>query len=227
MGSRPCESRNDLLNRWVRLKREERSLKLWERPQDPGVLMTIAECERWRKKLCEVMNDKMWRLYEEPLPEAETRYLNDEMNRELKVIRRFEMRIVELGGIDYSRVGIKTPDGDILNTNLNQYQYFGRARMLPGVKELLENERQQRLNTKGLSKKVNREDLMEKVDSEYYGLYDDSEIEKEEQLFESTIGVQEFSAEPNLNPGFIPSDENLKSAIDAIVAGKEQQITVI
>ena len=209
------------------MKREERMLKLWECPEDPGTISTIAECERWRNRLFEDMNDRMTRLYTEPLPESETKYLNDRMNRELRVIRRWEMRIVELGGIDYSRVGIKTPDGDILNTNLNQYQYFGRARTLPGVKELLEAEKQQRLEAKGIDKKFNRDELMKKVDSDYYGLYDDHEIELEESEFEQSMNVPKFSAEPDIKPGFIPDPEKLKNAMDLILSGKEQEVVVV
>lgn len=146
MGARPCESRNDLLNRWVRMKREERFEKYWEKPSDPGTVLSIATCERWMKRVSNEMNIRLTRLYNEPLKPAETRYLNDEVNKMIQEIRRWQMRILELGGIDYSRQGIKTPNGDILNTNMNQYLYFGRARNLPGVKELLEEQKKQILN---------------------------------------------------------------------------------
>lgn len=226
MGSRPSESRNDLLNRWVRLKREERLLKVFEKPEDPGLIMTLGECERWRKRLVEELSHEVLRLYKEPLPEAETRYLNDSANRRIKEIRRWELRIVELGGIDYSRLGFRTPDGDILNTNLNQYQYFGRARQLPGVKELLENERRNILDPHGIQKKINKEELMSKVDSDYYGLYDDDDLAKKEAEFEKSIGVSSINSDPIIQPGFTPSKQNLKEALNLILTGKEHEVTV-
>lgn len=226
MGSRPSESRNDLLNRWVRLKREERLLKVYEKPSDPGLIMTLGECERWRKRLVDELSHEALRLYKEPLPEAETRYLNDSVNRRIKEIRRWEMRIVELGGIDYSKLGFRTPDGDILNTNLNQYQYFGRARELPGVKELLENERKNLTDPHGILKKIKKDELMSKVDSDYYGLYDDDDLTKKEAEFEKSIGSSYISHDPIIQPGFIPSKEELDDGIKMILDGKKREVII-
>ncbi|KAK8896454.1 NineTeen Complex (NTC) component [Tritrichomonas musculus] len=226
MGSRPSESRNDLLNRWVRLKREERLLKVFEKPSDPGLIMTLAEADKWRKRLVEELSHEVLRLYKEPLPEQETRYLNDSANRRIKEIRRFEMRIVELGGIDYSKLGFRTPDGDILNTNLNQYQYFGRARQLPGVKELLEAERRNLTDPHGFKKKIIKDELMSKVDSDYYGLYEDDDLSQEESQFEESIGASSINPDPIIQPGFTPSKQNLQEAMNLILSGKEQEVIV-
>lgn len=201
MGSRPCESRNDLLNRWVRMKREERALKSWEKPSDPGTVNSLSDCERWRKRVCDDLNEKLEKLYNEPLPPAETRFLNDEANRTIQEIRRWEHRILQLGGIDYARVGYKTPEGDYLNSNLNQYQYFGRARNLPGVRELLEAEKQQKSELYAGSKKNNKIELMEKVDARYYGLYEDPDLEKQEKELEKALGLPETDLPPIISFG--------------------------
>jgi pre-mRNA-splicing factor ISY1 len=160
--------------------------KSWEKPSDPSSVQSLAVCEKWRKRVCEEIDKKLERLYSEPLPEAETRYLNDEVNRILQEIRRWEIRILELGGIDYSRVSQRTPTGDLLNTNVNHYQYFGRARELPGVKELLDMERQQRLEAANLAVKANKAVLMERVDVEYYGLIEHPELDEEERKWEQS-----------------------------------------
>lgn len=214
MGSRPCESRNDLLNRWVRKQRLENMEKSWEKPSDPGTVQSLAVCERWRKRICQDIDAKLDRLYNEPLPEAETKHLNTEVNNILKEIRRWEIRILELGGIDYSRVSLKTSTGDLLNTNGNRYQYFGRARELPGVKELLEAEQQQRANA---SFRVNKESLMERVDPSYYGVFDDADLEEQEMAIEREHGV--MTSEPDLNTAPIPSDDAIMDAVRQILAG--------
>ncbi|KAH0785399.1 Cell cycle control protein [Histomonas meleagridis] len=226
MGFRPCESRNDLLNRWVRMKREERFEKYWEKPTDPGTVLTLAECERWRKRVLETMDEKLTRLYTEPIPPAETRFLNDEVNKMIKEVRRWEMRIVELGGIDYSRVGVKMPDGDILNTNNNQYQYFGRARNLPGVKELLEEERKQLIEKATGAQKINKEQLMEKVNSDYYGLMDDEKITEQEIKFAMDNNYDNFSWEPDLTPAKIPQPHEIQIGLNELYSGKTASVIV-
>ena len=145
--------RNDLLNRWVRMKKEKKELKMKDMPRDPGTVLSISEAERWRSKILEVISDKLNKLYSDPLPEQQTRYLNDKVNALIRKLRRWELRILELGGIDYGKVGLQTPGGDILNTNQNQYQYFGRARNLPGVKELIESEKQRSVDRVNIANK--------------------------------------------------------------------------
>lgn len=214
MGSRPCESRNDLLNRWVRKQRLENMEKSWEKPSDPGTVKSLAVCERWRKRICQEIDTKLDRLYNEPLPEAETKYLNDEVNNILKEIRRWEIRIMELGGIDYSRVSLKTSTGDLLNTSGNRYQYFGRARDLPGVKELLEEEKKQRTNA---SMRVNKSVLMSRVDPSYYGLFEDNDLTEQERAIEIERGVLNSNADLETEP--IPSDDEIRAAVRQILAG--------
>ena len=215
MGQRPAEIRNNLLNRWVRMKREERLLKSWEIPDDPGTVKTIAECEAWRKKILSDMNEVLNRLYTEPLPEAETKHLNDDINRTIQKVRRWEKRIVELGGLDYSRVGHSTPDGDVLNTNLNQYQYFGRARLLPGVKDYIEFEKQRRLDETQSSNRLNKPALMAKVDANYFGL-ETVDFETDELKAEKEWGASDFDPKPDLTIPPIPTPDAIEKAIEEL-----------
>lgn len=195
---RPCEMRNDLLNRWVRMKREEKIHKTWEKPTDPNTVLTLGEAEKWRKRVADIIGEKLERLYTEPLKETETKYLNDMVNKEMRELRRWETRIIELGGIDYSRVGLSTPNGDILNTNLNQYQYFGRARTLPGVQMLIESENEKKKGSLNASKINNlKTELMEKVNADYYGLiHDESLCSDDEYNIEMENGASNFDPDP-------------------------------
>lgn len=232
MGSRPSESRNDLLNRWIKLKREERFLRPEDKPTDPGKIMTLQECEKWRKRLGEELNTRLNKLYREPLPETDIRYINDDCNKRVREIRRWELRIIELGGIDYASRGsgmkLENPDGTTysVNTNSNEYQYFGRARQLPGVKEILEAEKKDLIEPNRFAKKINKNELMEKVDSEYYGLDDDEKLLIEEEAYLQSIGVDTSDSLPIVEPGPIPSDESVRDALFRIGTSQDQKVIV-
>jgi hypothetical protein len=71
------------------------------------------------------------------LTEFQVRELNDEINRMFKTKYHWEFRIRELGGPDYIRKRPKVLDADGREVpGTRGYKYFGRARELPGVKEL-------------------------------------------------------------------------------------------
>lgn len=202
------------------MKREERFEKYWEKPSDPGTVLSIATCERWMKRVSNEMNIRLTRLYNEPLKPAETRYLNDEVNRMIQEIRRWQLRILELGGIDYAKQGIRTPNGDMLNTSMNQYLYFGRARTLPGVRELLEEQREEASRGHG------KERLMEMVDMEYYGLEDDKMLEEEERRFEAENHFDAFSDQPDLSGCRIPEPEKIQEGLNVLYSGAASKVVV-
>ena len=70
------------------------------------------------------------------LTDYEVRDLNDEINRLLREKRHWENQIVALGGANYRRnVAMLDDDGKEV-PGTKGYKYFGRAKELPGVKEL-------------------------------------------------------------------------------------------
>lgn len=73
------------------------------------------------------------------LTNYEIRDLNDEINQLLKEKRHWESQIVALGGANYKRATMAMVDEagrEVPGTR--GYKYFGRARELPGVKEMFE-----------------------------------------------------------------------------------------
>lgn len=73
------------------------------------------------------------------LTNYEIRDLNDEINSLLKEKRHWESQIVALGGANYKRASMAMVDEvgkEVPGTR--GYKYFGRARELPGVKEMFE-----------------------------------------------------------------------------------------
>ena len=82
------------------------------------------------------------------------------------------------------------------------YRYFGRARELPGVKELFEAAKAKPLEDKALQ---TRADLRQKVDASYYGYNLDEEdgtllayeAAKEKEAFDSTLEAAEGADDPD------------------------------
>ena len=105
----------------------------------------------------------------------------------------WEVQIRNLGGPNYMRGGGKIYDetGREIPGGGKGYKYFGRARELPGVKELFEAAKQ-KTEDKPLE---TRDDLRKNVDARYYGYAPDEEDEalleyerlKEKEAFEHLL----------------------------------------
>lgn len=71
------------------------------------------------------------------MTDYQIRDLNDEINNLLREKRHFETQIVNLGGANYKRGNASMLDDDGKEVpGTRGYKYFGRARELPGVKEM-------------------------------------------------------------------------------------------
>jgi len=71
------------------------------------------------------------------LTDYQIRDLNDEINNLLREKRHFETQIVNLGGANYKRGNASMLDDEGKEVpGTRGYKYFGRARELPGVKEM-------------------------------------------------------------------------------------------
>lgn len=111
--------------------------------------------------------------------------MNDLINRLIREKNSWERRIVDLGGPNHSR-GTKIFDKSGKEVpqarGRGRYLYFGEARNLPGVKELLEA-------PEAPPTKDARSELHRRVDPDYYGFRDDEDgvLEKAEAEAESMI----------------------------------------
>lgn len=132
------------------------------------------------------------------LSDFQIRDINDELNKLFKEKWQWEMRIRELGGPNYMRGGGRVVDeeGREIQGGGKGYRYFGRAKELPGVKELFEAAKVKPQEDKALE---TRSDLRQKVDASYYGYNLDEEdgkllayeAQKEKEAFEHTMDDQD------------------------------------
>ncbi|OUM69682.1 hypothetical protein PIROE2DRAFT_2312, partial [Piromyces sp. E2] len=103
------------------------------------------------------------------LTDYQIRDLNDEINKLIREKYHWENRILELGGPNYKKIGQKSLDKEGKEAPGSRgYKYFGRARDLPGVRELFEPEVSE-VRTK------TRYELYQNIDADYYGYRDEED----------------------------------------------------
>ncbi|KAI1803733.1 Isy1-like splicing factor [Daldinia bambusicola] len=183
------------------------------RPKVITEVDSIPACEKWRGQTLKEISRKMSRIQETSLSDYQIRDLNDEINKLMREKHMWEVQIRNLGGPNYMRGGGKVYDemGREIPGGGKGYRYFGRAKELPGVKELLEAAAQKKLqdSEKPLE---SREDLRKAVDAKYYGYAPDEEddallayeAEKEREAFEELLKRGKAEPPPGWEP--LPGD---------------------
>ncbi|KAI0045615.1 Isy1-like splicing factor [Auriscalpium vulgare] len=113
------------------------------RPRMASACKSLRECERWRGEILREISRKVSKIQDAGLSDYEVRDLNDEINKLMREKRHWENQIVALGGANYRRnVAMLDDDGrEVPGTK--GYKYFGRAKELPGVKELFESRKKE------------------------------------------------------------------------------------
>ncbi|KAK5174562.1 NineTeen Complex (NTC) component [Saxophila tyrrhenica] len=184
------------------------------RPKAISAQEHIPTCERWRGQVLKEISRKVTKIQDLALSDYQIRDINDELNKLFREKWQWEMRIRELGGPNYMRGGGRVTDeeGRVIEGGGKGYRYFGRARELPGVKELFE-QAAQKGKEEGEGKKGGevRADLRSRVDAGYYGYNLDEEdgelltyeAQKEKEAFE-TLMAEDEKADPEWEP--LPGD---------------------
>ncbi|KAJ7138572.1 Isy1-like splicing factor [Mycena filopes] len=109
------------------------------RPRMASACKSLRDCERWRGELLREISRKVAKIQDAGLSDYETRDLNDEINGLMREKRHWENQLVALGGANYRRnVAMLDDDGKEV-PGTKGYKYFGRAKELPGVKELFQS----------------------------------------------------------------------------------------
>jgi pre-mRNA-splicing factor ISY1 len=160
-----------MLNRWLAVKQGQSSLSRSVRRLPLSEVTSLAEAEARRAQIVARIGSKVVAIQNPALGEARTRDINDLINRLIVQKTEWEEVIQRLGGREYSRstaadIGIEA--AIVVNVEGSQYYYFGAARELPGVKELLGNRKEE------IKRKRQRVDLNDRVNARYYGLHDES-----------------------------------------------------
>ncbi|KAL8996554.1 MAG: hypothetical protein Q9169_003949 [Polycauliona sp. 2 TL-2023] len=141
------------------------------RPKAITTITSIPLCEKWRGQVLKEISRKVSKIQDPSLSDFQIRDLNDEINKLMREKHMWEVQIRGQGGPNYMRGGkVYDEEGKEIPGGGKGYRYFGRARELPGVKEMFEVKKPR--VEKGLE---TRADLRMKVDAGYYGYNLDEE----------------------------------------------------
>ncbi|KAF4550697.1 Pre-mRNA-splicing factor isy1-like protein [Elsinoe fawcettii] len=175
------------------------------RPKAVSTIDSIPVAERWRGTILKEISRKVSKIQEASLSDYQIRDLNDELNRLFKEKWAWEVRIRELGGPNYMRGGAVTDaEGREVPGGGKGYRYFGRARELPGVKELFEEAMRPTQEEEG---RKGHQGKRARVDAGYFGYGDEEpglleeERRKEGEARESMLSAREDEGEWEALPG--------------------------
>ncbi|KAI9684809.1 MAG: NineTeen Complex (NTC) component [Trizodia sp. TS-e1964] len=212
--ARNAEKAQSMLYRFREQQQAELGIVDAGRARRPRVITevsTIPACEKWRGQVLKEISRKVSRIQDQSLSDYQIRDLNDEINKAMREKHMWEVQIRNLGGPNYMRGGGKLydEDGREIVGGGKGYRYFGRARELPGVKELFEAAKPKVQSEKPLE---SRADLRKQVDAAYYGYNLDEEdgslleyeARKEKEAFENLLASGEGKPPPGWEP--LPGD---------------------
>ncbi|XP_020836872.1 pre-mRNA-splicing factor ISY1 homolog isoform X2 [Phascolarctos cinereus] len=180
--ARNAEKAMTALARFRQAQLEEGKVKE-RRPFLASECNELPKAEKWRRQIIGEISKKVAQIQNAGLGEFRIRDLNDEINKLLREKGHWEVRIKELGGPDYGKVGPKMLDHEGKEVPGNRgYKYFGAAKDLPGVRELFEKEPLP-------PPRKTRAELMKAIDAEYYGYRDEDDgiLEPLEQEHEKKV----------------------------------------
>lgn len=146
-----------------------------QRPRAVQKVSTLKDAEAWRKQVLTEINQKVMKIQDVSLSDYQLRDLNDEINKLMRERVAWEYRIKELGGADYKMSSSSKIAGGVV---IRGYRYFGRAKELPGVKELLEKQQTEQKEKQQMKNKMKNnaqklKELEQRVGLEYYGYRDE------------------------------------------------------
>jgi pre-mRNA-splicing factor ISY1 len=147
------------INKYISIKRNQLQKKD-KRPTNPKHVKNISDCEIWRSKIIKEISNKIVEIQNTLYEEDKIKAVNDKINILLNEKDDWEERILQLGGKDY-----RLDDQGEMKRKKGEYMYFGRARELPGVRELYEIE-------KVSAPKLKIEDMYKNINKFYFEGYD-------------------------------------------------------
>ncbi|XP_053991233.1 pre-mRNA-splicing factor ISY1 homolog [Hylaeus volcanicus] len=191
--ARNSEKAMAMLNRWHQMKHNIVVGVKGRRPRRTEDSDNIKECEYWRHQIIREITQKISEIQNAALGETRLRDLNDNINNLLNEKQRWETRIKDLGGPDYSVTSARLSDAlgeELVSTSTSGYKYFGAAKNLPGVREFFEKD------SSSTTERRTRAQIYRNITPDYYGWRDeeDSELLALEKKREEELQVELMQA---------------------------------
>jgi pre-mRNA-splicing factor ISY1 len=170
--ARPAEKARAMMNKWVAMRDagndRPATSRRSKRPYLASECEHLADAERYRGQIIREISEGIAKIQNPGLGEHTIRDLNEEINHKMREKWHWNKRIKELGGLDYNHIERQrqVEEGD---TQMRSgYRYFGAAKDLPGVRELLAKE-------VAKHQKVKKLDLHKNITPDYYGWRDEED----------------------------------------------------
>jgi pre-mRNA-splicing factor ISY1 len=177
--ARNSEKAHSMLFRFRAAQAAEQGILDISRTRRPKLITSITQipvCEKWRGQVLKEISRKVTKIQDEALSDYQIRDLNDEINKLMREKYMWEYQIRDLGGPNYMRGGrVLDEDGKEVPGGGKGYRYFGRARELPGVKELFERQKEPPEEKEAKATEGRLRELSRKVDAGYFGYNLDEE----------------------------------------------------
>mmetsp|Transcript_27692 Transcript_27692/g.60976 ORF Transcript_27692/g.60976 Transcript_27692/m.60976 type:complete len:269 (+) Transcript_27692:118-924(+) len=196
--ARPAEKARAMLNKWVKMREEGNAPTniRGKRPKLASECEHLGDAEFYRTQMNREITGMIEKIQNPALGEHTIRDLNDEINQKFREKHHWNKRIFQLsnGTVDYNKRerAAQIEEGDVQFLTLTNngkrqgptYRYFGAAKELPGVKELLEKQ-QEKMRVMSLKKRSPHE-IYRHVGVGYFGWRDEEDgvlLELEEDAF--------------------------------------------
>ena len=189
--ARPAEKARAMMNKWVAMReagnKAPSQRQRLSRPHLASECEHLADAERFRGQIVREIANHISKIQNPALGAHEVRELNDSINHLMRQKYHWNKRIHELGGVDYNAIERQRQIEQGEDTSSRQggaYRYYGVAKNLPGVPELLEKQ-------KAKLQKRERVDLYKNITPDYYGWRDEEDgvlLEVEQKATEELYG---------------------------------------
>ncbi|KAF6007685.1 hypothetical protein HII13_004356 [Brettanomyces bruxellensis] len=208
--SRNKEKAQSLLNLYYAQKGPQIPTR---RPRSTENVKSVTDAELFRKMCIQDIDKSLMKINNPLINEYEIRDLNSKLNKLFREKRAWEHRIKDLGGPDYLQF--------ITNSNetiIKGCRYFGRAKELPDVQELLKLSREEKAeNTQNFRRKKNRDESRKQLnllqlDAGYYGLLDEDQS-SQQRIGNGVLGI--------------PSEEELLDEVKSTLGDKSLPTPII
>jgi pre-mRNA-splicing factor ISY1 len=174
-----------MLNKWTAMREGEQQQqgrdsgflrRQNKRPHLASEVDSLPDAERYRGQIVAEIANLIGKIQNPALPEHELRELNDSINHKMREKFHWNRRVRELGGPDHNQVEkqrqVEQGDSQFAAVWAGGYRYFGAAKALPGVRELLEKQALQQ-QQKASAKSAGH--LHKNVSVDYYGWRDEED----------------------------------------------------
>ncbi|KAF3939656.1 hypothetical protein ABW19_dt0204717 [Dactylella cylindrospora] len=185
------------------------------RPKAITEITSIPSCEKWRGQVVKEISRKVTKIQDPSLSNYQIRDLNDEINKLMREKHMWEVQLRNLGGPNYMRFAGKMTDEEGREIPGHKgYKYFGRARELPGVKELFEELQPKKDDKEADEKKRVLSEIRKNVDANYYGFNRDEEdgtlLAYEKRKEEESMAAMAKTGAGEPAPGWEPLPASIK-----------------